>query len=226
MADDNLLLAGLSAEDRSRLFGRGGPERLPKGAVLFEAGTSVPYAWFPTSGLIALEFPAPDGSALELVAIGREGFVGAAMAPSEAPAPFSAIVRVAVTAYRFRASQLAAARGKHAALARAIESSASLVLSRVARAAHCRHAHSVLERVCGWLLTADDHLGAAVVDVTQEDLSRMLGTKRRAVARALTELHRADAILSARGRILIRKRARLEATACECYALIACGRVR
>ena len=226
MADDNLLLAGLSEKDRSRLVGRAGPERLPKGAVLFEAGTSVPDVWFPTSGLIALEYPGSDGSAHELVAIGREGFVGAALAPTAAPAPFSAVVRLAVTAYRLPATVLASACGQHAGLERAIVSSSSVVLGKVARAAHCRYAHSVLERVCGWLLITDDHLETAVVEVTLEDLSRTLGTKRRAVGRAIAELHRADAILAARGRILIRKRARLEATACECYGLLARGRAR
>jgi hypothetical protein len=77
--------------------------------------------------------------------------------------------------------------------------------------------HTALQRLCRWLLTAQDHLGMQPIEMTQETLARALGIARPVVARALLELQGADAIWCRYGRILIRKRPMLESTVCECY---------
>jgi CRP-like cAMP-binding protein len=128
-------------------------------------------------------------------------------------------VRARSSALRVRASVLQgewqATREVHSALL----AYAGRVLNQVSQAALCRQGHTALQRLCRWLLTAQDHLGTQPIEMTQETLARALGTARPVVARAFRELQGADAIWCRYGRILIRKRPMLESTTCECYQL-------
>ena len=66
------------------------------------------------------------------------------------------------------------------------------------------------ERLCRWLLMADDRVDADELPLTHEFLSLMLGTQRSVVTLAVRALERDGLIATRRGRITIRNRAGLE----------------
>jgi CRP-like cAMP-binding protein len=217
MATDNLLLASLPAAARERLGPRLEPVSLRTGEILHAPGHEIRQAFFVTSGLVSLEYAAGDGDSVELVAVGREGMIGIPLVLYDLAVPYRAVARARGSALRVQANALQTEWRASRALHDTLLAYAGRVLQQVSQAAICRQAHTVLPRLCSWLLTAEDHLGTGPIEITQEDLARALGIARKVVLRALHELQHADAIWCRYGRILIRKRPMLESTACECY---------
>jgi Mn-dependent DtxR family transcriptional regulator len=70
------------------------------------------------------------------------------------------------------------------------------------------------------LLTSADRLEADSLNLTQEFLAQMLGVQRSTVTVAAGDLQRAGLISYSRGKINILDRARLTASACECYRIV------
>jgi CRP-like cAMP-binding protein len=91
------------------------------------------------------------------------------------------------------------------------------MFDQIAQTTACNHVHSVQQRMCRWLLTTHDRVGADEFHLTQEFLAQMLGVRRPSVTVAAGHLQRAGLIRYRRGRIRISDRAGLEACACECY---------
>jgi CRP-like cAMP-binding protein len=217
MVTDNLLLASLPEAAQGRLRSRLAPVSLRAGDILHAPGDEIRYAFFLTAGLVSLEYAGADGDTVELATVGRDGMVGIPLVLHDLAVPYRAVARARSTALRVRATVLQgewqACREVHTALL----AYAGRVLNQVSQAALCRQGHTVLQRLCRWLLTAQDQLGTQPIEMTQETLARALGIARPVVAKALLELQSADAIWCRYGRILIRKRPMLESTVCECY---------
>jgi CRP-like cAMP-binding protein len=221
MATDNLLLVSLPAAALDRLRPRLESVSLRTGEILHAPGDEIRHAFFLTGGLVSLEYAGADGDTVELAIVGRDGMVGIPLVLHDLAVPYRAVVRARSTALRVRATVLQgewqASREVHSALL----AYAGRVLNQVSQAALCRQGHTALQRLCRWLLTAQDHLGAQPIEMTQETLARALGIARPVAAKALLELQDADAIWCRYGRILIRKRPMLESTVCDCYQVAA-----
>ena len=71
-----------------------------------------------------------------------------------------------------------------------------------------------------WMLTASDRLESSTLNLTQEFLAQMLGSRRSTVTVAAGNLQRQGMIDYARGRIKILDRGALERVACECYQIV------
>ena len=65
-----------------------------------------------------------------------------------------------------------------------------------------------------------DRVGKDEFHLTQEFLAQMLGVRRPSVTIAAGLLEKAGIITYTRGLITVLDRARLEATSCECYAVV------
>ena len=86
----------------------------------------------------------------------------------------------------------------------------------MAQAIVCHHFHSVIQRVCRWLLVAAERLQSDTLNVTQEVIAHALGMPRTGVTEAAVRLQDARAITCRHGRTAILQRAYLAAAACEC----------
>jgi CRP-like cAMP-binding protein len=217
MTTDNILLASLPEAAQERLRPRLEPVSLRTGETLHAPGDEIRHAFFLTGGLVSLEYAGADGDTVELAIVGRDGMVGIPLVLHDLAVPYRAVVRARSTALRVRASVLQGEWRASQEVHDALLGYAGRVLNQVSQAALCRQGHTALQRLCRWLLTAQDHLGAQPIEMTQETLARALGIARPVAAKALLELQGADAIWCRYGRILIRKRPMLESTVCECY---------
>jgi CRP-like cAMP-binding protein len=217
MATDNLLLMSLPETARDRLRPRLELVSLRPGEVLHAPGDEIRHAFFLTAGLVSLEYADVAGDSLELAAVGRDGMVGVPLVLYDLAVPYRAVARARGSALRIQAGVLQTEWRSSRELHDALLGYAGRLLQHVSQAAICRQAHTVLPRLCRWLLTAQDHLGAEPIEMTQQDLAGALGIARENVTRALHEMQQANAIWCRHGRILIRKRPMLESTACECY---------
>ena len=156
------------------------------------------------------------GRIFELAAIGREGMAGLPVVFRSETDGSRVSARSAGEALRIRSADLASTLAEFPEVHNIVLTSPSRLLADVAQTAFCLSAHITLQRLCRWLVHATDITGTVTVEVTDEDLTQIVGVPRSAISQAMAELQAADAIWFHRGRVLIRSRSRLAATMCDC----------
>jgi hypothetical protein len=90
----------------------------------------------------------------------------------------------------------------------------------VSQSAACNRLHPLEERAARWMLMTHDRVDADTFPITHDFLASMLGVRRPSVTVAAGILQRAGFIQYRRGRMTIIDREGLEASACECYAIV------
>jgi CRP-like cAMP-binding protein len=91
---------------------------------------------------------------------------------------------------------------------------------QMAQTAACNRSHKIEQRLARWLLLAQDRVGSSQIHITHDFLATMLGTDRPSVSLAAGVLQKRNLIQYERGLIRIMNRKKLEASACECYAVV------
>jgi CRP-like cAMP-binding protein len=86
-----------------------------------------------------------------------------------------------------------------------------------ARLSACNLRHEAKARFSRWLLTASDLTDSPSIEVTQQFLSEMLGTRRTTISAVVQPLRAKGLISVTRGTIHILDRPGLRNAACECY---------
>jgi Mn-dependent DtxR family transcriptional regulator len=90
----------------------------------------------------------------------------------------------------------------------------------MAQTAVCNRHHSLDQQLCRWLLLSLDRLQGDELVMTQELIANMLGVRREGVTEAALKLQKSGLIRYARGHISVLDRKGLEASTCECYAVV------
>jgi hypothetical protein len=94
------------------------------------------------------------------------------------------------------------------------------LITQIMQTAVCNRHHSLEQQLCRLLLLSHDRVPANELTLTQELMSTLLGVRREGVSEAAGRLQAAGLIRHARGRITVLDRPKLEAKACECYAVV------
>ncbi|HEV7906456.1 MAG TPA: Crp/Fnr family transcriptional regulator [Pyrinomonadaceae bacterium] len=193
---------------------------LKQGEVLHESDTPAQYVYFLDEGVASISVSSEEGKELMLSIVGDEGIVGE-----------RAIFKEGY--FIIRCEMLTDGSGRRM-LPKAFEEEFNrgetlhqLVLNRMearttetAQTALCNQMHSVERRLARWLLTLADRLHAEEMHVTHEHMANMVGVRRAGITNAVGVLREEGLIKSERGTVTILDRARMEAQACECYAII------
>jgi CRP-like cAMP-binding protein len=215
----NRLLAAVPPEERQRFEPHLERVTLPKGKVLYDHGDVVRYAYFPVSGTMSMVAAAETGAVLQIAMICNEGFVGLPVL-LRAPAPAQVTVRLPGEAYRIHADALLHEFRRGATLQDVLLQYVHRLLIEVAQAAVCYRYHSRRQRICRWLLTAQDCARTDILELTQEFIAEMLAIPRSAVSETAVALQERGLIRQRHGRIQILKRHDLQMMACECYVAL------
>jgi CRP-like cAMP-binding protein len=189
---------------------------LPKGRTLYDHGDVPRFGYFPVSGLVSMLATTVGGDVLEVAIVGRGGFIGIPVV-MQTPARCEVRVQVAGEAVRVRSDVLLGEFKKGQTLQRILLQDFDRVLAHTAQSALCLRHHSVVERLCRWLLVVADCIGSDTIDLTQECIAQILGIPRTAVSTAAASLQDEGFIRQRHGHIHILKRAGLERWSCECY---------
>lgn len=216
----NRLLAALPAADLASLSPEMELVALPLGETLYDSGSQLHHVYFPVSGVISLLIVTEDGGSAEIAVIGNDGCVGIALLLGGETTLDRAVVQIEGHAYRLAADVVLREfrRGGTAQLLllRYIQA----LMTQTAQTAVCNRHHTVEQQLCRWLLLTLDRVPSAHVIMTQELISNMLGVRRSGVTQAARNLQHAGLIEYERGHIRVLDRAKLEAHACECYAVV------
>jgi len=212
------LLAALDSRARERLAAHLEPHPFPQGQPFYEDGQDIRHAWFVETGLISLVTTLSDGFTVETSAVGREGAVGVTADLRPAPASGNAVGQIAGHAQRIELGRLREIAHEDEQLRHKLGLLYEHLVADSRQSAACIARHSVIERMCRWLLRCHDRMGGDELRLTHEFLAHMLGTRRSTVSTVAADLEKAGLIRYSRGTIIVLDRRGLEARACECYA--------
>lgn len=218
-AHGNRLVAALPSAERRRLLASCEPVRLAFGDLIEEQGALVRYVYFPIDGFISLISSLDRRPRLEVGLVGCEGMLGATLTLGVKVAPLRAIVQGAGTALRMPAAGFARMVSASPALADELRRYLYVLMSQLAQMAACTHFHRLETRLARWLLMTRDRAQSDTFYLTQEFLAYMLGVRRGGITHAASALQERRLIRYRRGNMIVLDGDRLEAAACDCYAV-------
>jgi CRP-like cAMP-binding protein len=217
---ENRLLAMLSSEEFEQLRPSLRPEHLRRGQTILLPGDRVLHAYFPTQGVLSMSIVLEDGGPVEVVTVGREGFVCIESVLTSDRSPYEVFCQTDVEAFMMDVETLRGALRTSDRLRRLLLHYVAFVYSCTGRALACKVSHLAEERLARWLLMTRDQMDEDKLPLTQDVLARMLGVHRPTVSAAAEALQRRGLIAYHRGQIAITDRAGLEAASCEDYRAV------
>ena len=216
----NHLLAGLSLDERNRLFPHLRLVAMPVGKVLYESGEILRHAYFPVDCLVSLLCVMTDGASAEVSVVGNEGLIGVALFLGGETAPRRAIVQGAGYAYRLNGQRLKDEFNRNGGMQDLLLRYTQALTTQIAQTAICNRHHTVDQQLCRRLLLSLDRLPDNKLRMTQELIANMLGVRREGVVDAAGKLQKLGVITYSRGLITVLDRPKLERLSCECYAVV------
>ena len=215
----NKILKALAPKEHRLISAQLKPVVLPKGTVLYKTGQKINQVYFPENAMISYLSGTADGETIEVCVVGNEGIVGLASLLSNSTA-FRAVVQISGDAYSLGHDLLRKEFKRCDAVHDVLLDYTNALLVQVAQSAVCNKFHSVEERFCRWLLMASDRIGSTQVPMTQDAMSRVLGSRRASVTVVAGALQRKGVIRYTRGIVTILDTGYLETASCECYETI------
>ena len=92
------------------------------------------------------------------------------------------------------------------------------LITQVSQRCVCNTRHTIMERLCCWLLMIHDRVGQPNLNLTQEMIASRVGARRAGITVAAGMLQEMGAIEYRRGRLHIVNRETLEQVVCECFS--------
>ncbi len=216
----NRILAALPPAALERLFPHLKLIPLPLGSVLYEAGDTQRYMYFPVDSIVSLLYVLKDGASAEIAVVGNDGAIGVALFMGGETTTNRAIVQSAGSAYRLTRARLKQEFERHGEMLHILLRYTQALITQMAQTAVCNRHHSVDQQLCRWLLLSLDRLASNKLTMTQELIANMLGVRREGVTEAAGKLQNLGVIQYTRGKITVLDRPGLESLCCECYQVV------
>jgi CRP-like cAMP-binding protein len=214
----NQILAHLPESEYQRLLPHLETVDLPHGKILYEIGETIKHVYFPSNAMISLVTQMSDGKIVEVGLVGKDGMAGITAVMGGMASGDRAIVQIPDGGIRVKVGVIQEEFKRGEALQRNLLGYANGLMRQVSQTAACNASHTTEERLSRWLLMCHDRVNSAELNLTQEFIAEMLGTRRATVNVAAITLQSAQLIKYNRGHITIVDRPGLEAFSCECYA--------
>ena len=216
----NYILSQLPKDQLAALAKAFVPVDLPLGFRLSQPNQEIEHLYFLSSGLISIDALTESGDSIEIGLIGREGFSGVNGLLGFPQMLHAVVMQGAGTGHRIRLSTFREEFAKGGVLLQLVHSFLYMQMTQMSQSVLCNRLHPVEARLARWLLTSADRMESEKLQLTQEFLAQMLGSRRSTVTVAAGSLQRAGWIDYSRGRIRIVNRAGLVSATCECYQIV------
>jgi CRP-like cAMP-binding protein len=218
---ENTLLAKLPMADIGVFLERARRVTCTLRESIFERGQPFDRVLFPISGMASLVTVLNDGTSLEAMAVGREGFVGLPLFHGVSVARSRGICQIEGEFYQMSPDDFVSFLTSSSELRRILHRYAQLATEIIAQTAACNSMHLIEQRCARWLLLSADAVGRTDFGLTHEFLSQMLAVRRPGVTVAIGGLERQGLIEHRYGKVSLRDVEGLKKVACECYHTIA-----
>jgi CRP-like cAMP-binding protein len=217
---ENRLLAALPGNEYERLSGELESVHLNLDETIYEYGEQIRHVYFLQEAVVSMLAILEDGTTLEVGMVGNDGMVGISVILGANRAKNLTVVEIPGGAMRMKVSSLKEWLERSEVLTQLLMRSYRSLITQFCQRSACNCRHMVLHRLCTWLLMAEDCLGRADLPVTQDLISRRLGSRRASVTGAYNHLQQIGLVRYSRGHVTLLDRPQLETLACECYQII------
>jgi CRP-like cAMP-binding protein len=216
----NLLLAQLPRAEVSKIISDSKPLLLKAGDDIFECGEEIEHLYFPISAVMSSLALFEDGSTAEISMTGREGLVGLPALIGGGQAHHWIRTSVGGAALRVPAFVMQDHFRKREAIHESVLAAYRNLFIQICQRSVCNVRHTLLQRLCVWLLMMNDRINSDELPFTHEQIASLISVRRASISVAASMLQSMPAISYHRGRIVITDRAAIEVTACECYKVL------
>jgi CRP-like cAMP-binding protein len=216
----NSLLAALPDAEWKRWMPKLERVDMPLGQVLYEAGDTLKYMYFPLTSIVSLLYVMENGASAEIAVVGNEGLVGVSLFMGGDSTSSRAVVQSAGNGCRLKSHLMKSEFDRGGPVLHLLLRYTQALLTQMAQTAVCNRHHSLDQQLCRWLLLSLDRLEGNELIMTQELIANMLGVRREGVTEGALLLQKEGLIRYARGHITILDRKGLENRTCECYAVV------
>jgi len=188
--------------------------------VLYELGDTMDWIYFPLDSVVSTLAIMEDGTTIETSMIGREGFVGISAILGSGDSTQWVWVTISGNAVQLDAKLVERVFVENAAALKSLLKCYRSLLTQVSQRCVCNTRHTIMERLCCWLLMIHDRVGGSNLCLTQELIASRVGARRAGITVAAHMLQEMNGIDYRRGQLHIRNRELLEQMVCECYNVL------
>jgi CRP-like cAMP-binding protein len=188
--------------------------------VLYEQGDRIESVYFPLESVVSGLAITEDGTTLETFMIGREGLAGIESIMGRGPSRQWSWVTVGGSAIQIETKFMEKALLQSDVVLKALLKTYRSLITQLSQRCVCNTRHTIMERLCCWLLMIHDRVGSSNLSFTQEMIASRVGARRAGITVAAGMLQSMHAIGYRRGQLHIQDRPMLERTVCECYNLM------
>ena len=214
---DNHLLERVSEALSSELRRSLKPLAFVQGDCLAEPDTLIDKVIFPCSGLISIVVQTDDGDQLESGWVGRLGALGGGVILGAEQHLHRAVALLTGRAWSMRAADAREIASTSAEFRRLLVAQEQYLLAQARQLTGCNARHRIVQRLCFWLLRAHEEAGGSELQLTQDNLAKMLGVQRASLSMSASQLQDDGIIIYRRGRVRISDIDELTKRACACH---------
>jgi CRP-like cAMP-binding protein len=216
----NFILSSLPQTEYEVLRPHLKPVILQQGRTLVGVREPVTQVYFLVTAIVSWLNSTIEGDAVEVGMTGFEGMVGTTLLFNQAVAPWAVEVQLTGKALQMSAQDFLNALQHCPMLRQKVGDFAYLKMMQLTQSALCNRFHAVEQRLCRWLLAAQDRAGTSELLLTRDILAKMIGSTRPAVSIVTGTLQSAGLIRAVRGKVTILDRSEMEEATCECYHIL------
>src|SRR6478735_3402832 len=141
--NQNHLLAALPTAEFDRLAKHLEPVAMPLGQILYEPGSQLQHAYFPTTAIVSLHYVTESGASAETAGVGNEGVVGVALFMGGDTTSSSAVVQTAGHGYRLESRLLKQEFNRAGLIQQLLLRYTQALITQMFQTAACNRHHSV-----------------------------------------------------------------------------------
>lgn len=193
---------------------------LDRNQVLYEQGDTIDFVYFPIDSVVSSLAIMEDGTTMETCMVGPEGLVGISAILGSGISRQWLWVLTGGSAIQLEAKFLDRLLLKNEVALKSLLRFYRSTITQISQRCVCNTRHTVMDRLCCWLLMLHDRIGDGNLRLTQEVIASRLGARRAGITVAAGTLQAMHAIEYRRGQLHITDREVLERVVCECYEVI------
>lgn len=188
--------------------------------VLYELGDQIDHVYFPLDSIVSKLAIMEDGTTMETTMVGRDSLVGISTILGSGRSRQWVWVTIGGHAIQLDTRSLDRVFIQNELALKALLKSYRGLITQVSQRCVCNTRHTIMERLCCWLLMIHDRVGEANLSLTQEMIASRVGARRAGITVAAGMLQTMGAIEYRRGQLHIVDRLVIERVVCECYTHI------
>jgi len=188
--------------------------------VLYELGDKIDHVYFPLDSVVSSLAIMEDGTTMETAMVGREGLVGVSAILGTGRSRQWIWATISGSAIQLDAKFLDKLFVQNEDALKILLHCYRTRITQTSQRCVCNTRHSILERLCCWLLMIHDRVGGENLKMTQEMIASRVGARHAGITVAAGMLQDMKAIEYKRGQLHISNRMMIEETVCECYNII------